>query len=659
MCVLQLLFSDVMDINAAGIDLYENLGDDDEFNKEEEVAVAVSADSATSASQEATFADAIGVEDLYDDVITGTDANGEGPHVDDLADAQSQPHMTSGARYHGKRVAMYVGNLTWWTTDQDLITRVAALGIHDIVEIKFHENRQNGQSKGFCVVVFGSDQSARIVQEKLVKTEIHGQSPVVTPCNKQSLNYFEQQAGGSRNDESYGGGGGGGGGGGNNSGGGSGGRSYHHQGGQYSTHGHGHSQVAQHGNRIPQGGHMGMPPQGMPLPRGPSVGPPNMGGPPPMGPPHMGAMPGMIPPHMRPPPHSQMSNLPPRSLPPGHPAAAAAAQAAAAAAAAAAAQAYQSRLPVDSRLMTPGTGMPRGLGAPAQQPAAAPPQQQHMVLPPQSSHPSAMPASGGAATQPSLHSMIPGQQHPQPHVNPAFLAAGGAQSTVNNTPASGLPASGGAYAGQQTPTPNSTATLHSQTGAVDVYGRPLQAPAYPNVGMQPQDASVMGLSEKDIQEIFNRNKTVSSSAISRAVQDAAAGDYASAIETLVTAISLIRQSKIASDDRCKILINSLQDTLHGIETKSYGSSVSKSSSSRRRRRSYSDSGSDGGGGDLDGAYGSGGNRRSRERGRSGSRSRSDKRRRGGSRERESYRERSRERDYYSRSSDRRDYYARH
>ena len=49
------------------------------------------------------------------------------------------------------------------------------------------------------------------------------------------------------------------------------------------------------------------------------------------------------------------------------------------------------------------------------------------------------------------------------------------------------------------------------------------------------------------------------------------GEYASAIETLVTAISLIKQSKIANDDRCKILISSLQDTLHGIEAKSYGS----------------------------------------------------------------------------------------
>ena len=51
---------------------------------------------------------------------------------------------------------------------------------------------------------------------------------------------------------------------------------------------------------------------------------------------------------------------------------------------------------------------------------------------------------------------------------------------------------------------------------------------------------------------------------------ASTGEYASAIETLVTAISLIKQSKVSSDERCKILISSLQDTLHGIEAKSYG-----------------------------------------------------------------------------------------
>lgn len=91
-----------------------------------------------------------------------------------------------------------------------------------------------------------------------------------------------------------------------------------------------------------------------------------------------------------------------------------------------------------------------------------------------------------------------------------------------------------------------------------------------------------------------RNRTVSSSAIARAVQDAASGEFGSAIETLVTAISLIKQSKVADDDRCRILISSLQDTLQGIENKSYSSrgggrrerSRSPRPSSHYREREY-------------------------------------------------------------------------
>ena len=58
------------------------------------------------------------------------------------------------------------------------------------------------------------------------------------------------------------------------------------------------------------------------------------------------------------------------------------------------------------------------------------------------------------------------------------------------------------------------------------------------------------ITEAEFEEIMNRNRTVSSSAISRAVSDAAAGDFASAIETLDTAIGLINQSRVANDERC-------------------------------------------------------------------------------------------------------------
>lgn len=35
-----------------------------------------------------------------------------------------------------------------WTTDEDLTDAIRSIGINDVLEIKFFENRANGQSKG-------------------------------------------------------------------------------------------------------------------------------------------------------------------------------------------------------------------------------------------------------------------------------------------------------------------------------------------------------------------------------------------------------------------------------------------------------------------------------------------------------------------------------
>jgi len=56
------------------------------------------------------------------------------------------------------------------------------------MEVKFYENRANGQSKGYCVLTVASDTSLKLIHDKLPKKEIHGQLPVVTPPTKQALN---------------------------------------------------------------------------------------------------------------------------------------------------------------------------------------------------------------------------------------------------------------------------------------------------------------------------------------------------------------------------------------------------------------------------------------------------------------------------------------
>lgn len=60
-----------------------------------------------------------------------------------------------------------------------------------MIDVKFFENRSNGQSKGFCVVTLGSEASFKTLLELLPKEELHGHNPIVTPCTRQSLNQFE------------------------------------------------------------------------------------------------------------------------------------------------------------------------------------------------------------------------------------------------------------------------------------------------------------------------------------------------------------------------------------------------------------------------------------------------------------------------------------
>lgn len=80
-----------------------------------------------------------------------------------------------------------------WTTDKDVTEAVNSVGIGDFQEVKFFENRANGQSKGFCVITLGSEASMRMCLERLPKSELHGQKPIVTLPTKAALAQFESQ----------------------------------------------------------------------------------------------------------------------------------------------------------------------------------------------------------------------------------------------------------------------------------------------------------------------------------------------------------------------------------------------------------------------------------------------------------------------------------
>uniref|UniRef100_A0A1Q3EXM0 Cleavage and polyadenylation specificity factor subunit 6 n=1 Tax=Culex tarsalis TaxID=7177 RepID=A0A1Q3EXM0_CULTA len=514
--------------------------------------------------------------DLYDDVITPSGDHGRnnsGSASMDRLDGDRNGdyhHHGSGSMNHiARRHQLYIGNLSWWTTDQDIADVIGDVGVNDFQEVKFFENRANGQSKGFCVVSLGSENSMRYVMERLPKKELHGQNPVVTLPTKQALNQFESQQKTRPTPPAQSGGGG-----------------------------------QSNGPRppAPDMGRMG------PGPGGPHGGPGGPNGPP--GPPRMlmggpgGMPPGMRPPHNHPMPGPMHMQGPPGGppRPQGPPM-------------------HHGNGPPQQGPPRPYQGQgqwngPPRMNGPPGRPGGGPggPGMPHRPQMVNSHHPSThqrsghrfmdYPPSGGPRPDwngPPMHrgpgGFPPGPpgprqgppghmqggpnrgppmggpgQGPAPHVNPAFFNQGG---NPGSHPNGGPPGPHGPSSGQGPP-PH----FNPQGGAAP--RGPWPGPGgKPPGGPFPEHSITPQLSEAEFEEIMTRNRTVSSSAIARAVSDAAAGEYASAIETLATAISLIKQSKVAHDERCKILISSLQDTLHGIETKSY----SRRERSRSRDRS--------------------------------------------------------------------------
>uniref|UniRef100_A0A8C0QJ98 Cleavage and polyadenylation specificity factor subunit 7 n=14 Tax=Carnivora TaxID=33554 RepID=A0A8C0QJ98_CANLF len=394
--------------------------------------------------------------DLYDDVLTATSqpsddrSSSTEPPPPVRQEPSPKPNNKSPAilyTYSGlrnRRAAVYVGSFSWWTTDQQLIQVIRSIGVYDVVELKFAENRANGQSKGYAEVVVASENSVHKLLELLPGKVLNGEKVDVRPATRQNLSQFEAQA---RKRECV---------------------RVPRGGIPPRAHSRDSSDSADgratpSENLVPSSARVDKPPSVLPYFNRPPSALPLMGLPPPPIPP--------------PPPLSSSFGVPPP--PPGiH---------------------YQHLMPPPPRL---------------------PP---HLAVPP------------------------PGAIPPALHLNPAFF-----------------------------PPPNATVGPPP-----DTYMK-ASAP-YNHHGSRDSGPPPSTVSEAEFEEIMKRNRAISSSAISKAVSGASAGDYSDAIETLLTAIAVIKQSRVANDERCRVLISSLKDCLHGIEAKSYSVGASGSSSRKRHR----------------------------------------------------------------------------
>jgi hypothetical protein len=90
-----------------------------------------------------------------------------------------------------KKNALFLGGMTWWTTDQDIIAALNRIGFNTVRALKIYENRTNGQSKGYAQVELGSDEEAIAAADKIQEIEIHGQKLTAMYAMKTSPHQFE------------------------------------------------------------------------------------------------------------------------------------------------------------------------------------------------------------------------------------------------------------------------------------------------------------------------------------------------------------------------------------------------------------------------------------------------------------------------------------
>lgn len=121
---------------------------------------------------------------------------------------------------------IYVGNLSWSMTDEDLSNLFTPYGV--VTSGKILKDKMSGRSKGFGFVEMEDDESARAAISNLNETEVMGRKLIVNESQPRPEGEYKKRSGGggfgggSRGGFGGGNRGGGGYGGGNRSGGGSG-----------------------------------------------------------------------------------------------------------------------------------------------------------------------------------------------------------------------------------------------------------------------------------------------------------------------------------------------------------------------------------------------------------------------------------------------------
>ncbi|KZT39973.1 hypothetical protein SISSUDRAFT_1113447 [Sistotremastrum suecicum HHB10207 ss-3] len=96
-----------------------------------------------------------------------------------VAPAQSSATVTQGNQMGSD--ALYVGDLQWWTTDEDLRQTAQSIGVNiELKDITFSEHKVNGKSKGIAYIECHTHQAATIMKNWFDNNEFQGRRASAT-----------------------------------------------------------------------------------------------------------------------------------------------------------------------------------------------------------------------------------------------------------------------------------------------------------------------------------------------------------------------------------------------------------------------------------------------------------------------------------------------